>query len=128
MKTYTTSQVAERFSIKPYTLRFYESEGILQAERNEAGVRRYTEENLHQLETALCLKDTGMPLKEIRRYFQLVEEGDGTLNERLEIILAQRERVLAEIAGLQKNLKTIERKVNWYQELCSQAGAREKCE
>lgn len=118
MKTYTISQVAERFSLKPHTLRFYESQGILKAERTESGVRCYTEENLRQLETALCLKDTGMPLKEIRRYFTLVEAGDSTLNERFEIILAQRERVLSEIDALKKNLKTIEHKVKWYQELC----------
>lgn len=122
MKTYTISQVAEQFSLKTHTLRFYESEGLLKAERTEAGVRRYTEENLRQLETVLCLKGTGMPLKDIRRYFQLVEEGSGTLEERLEIILAQRERVLAEINALQKNLKTIEHKVNWYRELCAEAG------
>lgn len=121
MKTYTISQAAERFSLKPHTLRFYESQGILKSERTKTGVRRYTEENLRQLETALCLKDTGMPLKEICRYFTLVEAGDSTLQERLEIILAQRERVLSEIAALQKNLKTIEHKVKWYQELCEKA-------
>lgn len=121
MKTYTISQVAERFSLKPHTLRFYEREGILKAERTEAGVRRYTEENLGQLKTALCLKDTGMPLKDIRRYFQLVEAGDSTLHQRLEIILSQRERVLKEIEALKKNLETIEKKVSWYQELCGEA-------
>ena len=118
MKTYTISQVAERFSLKPHTLRFYESQGILKAERTKTGVRRYTEENLRQLETALCLKETGMPLRDICRYFELVEAGDSTLHERFEIILAQRERVLSELETLQKNLKKIEGKVKWYQELC----------
>lgn len=114
---YTISQVAERFGMEPHTLRYYEKEGIVSPARSSGGIRYYTDRDISQLETAMCLKSTGMPLKDIRRYFELVESGDDTLGQRLEIFLAHREQVLKEIEVLQKYLCKIEHKISWYQEL-----------
>ncbi len=114
MKGYTISQVAERFGLEPHTLRFYEKEGIISPGRTPSGIRTYSEEDIGQLETALCLKSTGMPLKEIKRYFQLVAEGDSTLDQRLEIFLEHRERVIGEMATMEKYLQKIDHKIEWY--------------
>lgn len=111
MAGYSISQVAARFGVEPHTLRFYEKEGIIHPERTASGVRSYSEENVAQLEMAMCLKSTGMPLKEIRRYFDLVDQGDSTLEERLTIFTDHRERVLREIEELQKHLAKIEYKI-----------------
>lgn len=89
--TYSISQAASRFGVEPHTLRFYEKEGIITPERTESGIRAYTEENMSQLEMAMCLKSTGMPLKDIKRYFELVDAGDDTLDERLKIFTDHRE-------------------------------------
>ena len=113
MEGYSISQVAQRFGIEPHTLRFYEKEGILHPARAKSGVRLYTEENLAQLEMVMCLKSTGMPLKEIRRYFDLVEQGDSTLEERLRIFTDHRQRVLREIDELQRHLAKIEHKIDY---------------
>ena len=112
---YTISQMAELFGVKPHTLRFYEQEGILKPERTEGGIRVYSEEMKAQMEMAMCLKSTGMPLKDIRRYFDLVKAGDSTLEQRLEIFTEHRRRVLGEIEILQKNLSKIEHKIEWCQ-------------
>lgn len=111
---YTISQIAERYELEPHTLRFYEKEGILTPARTESGIRRYTDENVAQLEMALCLKSTGMPLKDIKRYFDLVEEGDDTLDQRLEIFIQHRQHVLEEIEELRRHLCKIEHKIEWY--------------
>lgn len=111
---YSISQVAQKFGVEPHTLRFYEKEGIITPERTESGIRSYTEENVSQLEMAMCLKSTGMPLKDIRRYFDLVEAGDETLDERLKIFTDHRTHVLEEIEVLQKHLCKIEWKIKWY--------------
>lgn len=111
---YSISQAAQRFGVEPHTLRFYEKEGIIAPERTESGIRSYTDENMAQLEMAMCLKSTGMPLKDIKRYFDLVNAGDETLDERLEIFTSHREHVLEEIAVLQKHLCKIEHKIEWY--------------
>lgn len=115
MEKYSISQVAEKFGLEPHTLRFYEKEGIVSPGRTPSGIRTYTEEDVSQLETALCLKSTGMPLKEIKRYFQLVQEGDATLDQRLEIFTSHRERVIEGIAVMEKYLQKIDHKISWYQ-------------
>ncbi len=115
MKGYSISQVAERFGLEPHTLRFYEKEGIVSPGRTPSGIRMYTEEDISQLETALCLKSTGMPLKEIKRYFQLVAQGDETLDQRLEIFLSHRARVMGELEVMEKYLQKIDHKIAWYQ-------------
>ena len=113
---YTISQIAQRFGVEPHTLRFYEKEGILHPQRTPSGIRTYSEEDVVQMEVAMCLKSTGMPLKEIKRYFDLVAQGDDTLDQRLEIFTSHREHVLEEIDTLQKYLCKIERKIQWYQD------------
>ncbi len=123
MATYSISQIAERFGVQPHTLRFYEKEGIITPERTESGIRRYTEENVSQLEMAMCLKSTGMPLKDIKRYFDLVSQGDGTLDQRLKIFTDHRQHVLDEIEVLKKHLCKIERKIQWYQGFLEQQNA-----
>ena len=103
--TYSISQMAKLFDLEPHTLRFYEKEGILSPGRAENGTRRYTEEDVSQMEMLLCLKGTGMPLKDIREYFNLVQQGDQTLSERLEIFTRHRQHVLEEIDELQRHLQ-----------------------
>lgn len=112
--TYTISQVAKRFSIEPHTLRYYEKEGLVEPHRKQNGIRFYSAEDVSQLEMAMCLKSTGMPLKDIKRYFELVAMGDDTLDERLEIFTDRRDHVLAEIETLKKHLAKIEGKIAWY--------------
>lgn len=113
MAGYSISQVAERFGVEPHTLRFYEKEGILRCGRTENGIRVYGDESLAQLEMVLCLKATGMPLKDIKRYFDLVDQGDSTLEERLEIFTHHRDRVLEEIEELKHHLEKIQWKIEY---------------
>ncbi len=108
------SQVAERFEIEPHTLRFYEKEGIVTPSRTGSGIRVYEERDISQLELVMCFKSTGMPLKDIKKYFELVNEGVDTLDERLDIFTAHREHVLEEIEILKKHLTKIESKIEWY--------------
>ncbi len=113
MESYSISQVAQRFGVEPHTLRFYEKEGIIPPGRTKNGIRVYSQENVAQLEMAMCLKSTGMPLKEIKRYFDLVEQGDATLEERLHIFTDHHQRVLQEIEELQHYLEKIEWKIDY---------------
>lgn len=130
MKGYSISEVAERFGLEPHTLRFYEKEGIVSPGRTPSGIRTYSEEDISQLETALCLKSTGMPLKEIKRYFQLVAEGDSTLDQRLEIFMGHRERVIGQLEVMEKYLQKIDRKIERYRGFLAEKKGEnpEKCE
>ncbi len=117
MERYSISQTAERFGIEPHTLRFYEKEGILHPERTKNGIRVYTEDDIGQLEMVLCLKSTGMPLMDIKRYFDLVSQGDETLEERLRIFEDHRAHVLEGIEELKKHLEKINHKIGYLKSL-----------
>ena len=107
------AEAERRTGLTRANIRFYEKEGIIHPERTKNGIRVYTEENIGQLEMALCLKSTGMPLKDIKRYFDLVEQGDETLEERLRIFEEHRAHVLEGIEELKKHLEKINYKINY---------------
>lgn len=111
---YTISQVAERFNIEPHTIRYYEKEGILSPQKNEKGIRFFSESDIEQLEMVCCLKSTGMPIKDIKKYFDLCKMGDEALDERMKVFISHREHIQREIEGFQKYLTKIEEKIKWY--------------
>lgn len=112
--SYSISQVAKRFDIEAHTLRYYEKEGLVAPERTKSGIRSYNEENIKRLEMAMCLKSTGMSIKEIKLYFDLVDLGESTLEQRLEIFNRHRDHVLDEIEVLKMHLTKIENKIAIY--------------
>ena len=62
------------------------------------------------------LKNTGMSIQEIARCVQLTHEGDHTLAERVELLRAHREQVLARMAEMQKHLEKVTWKLNFFTE------------
>ncbi|MCI5649107.1 MAG: MerR family transcriptional regulator [Fusicatenibacter sp.] len=119
--TYTISEVAEKMGVSVHTLRFYDKEGLLPFVDRVNGRRVFKDSDFSWLRILNCLKNTGMPLKEIRRYIELCQTGDESLKERQEIILRQKESLEEQIRFLQYNLKELDYKV-WYYETAVAAG------
>jgi MerR family transcriptional regulator, copper efflux regulator len=65
MSTYQISQLAERTGVPATTLRFYESTGLLPAERSPAGYRLYGEPAVERLGFITTAKRLGLSLAEI---------------------------------------------------------------
>jgi DNA-binding transcriptional MerR regulator len=128
---YTIKQVSEMTGIPSSTLRYYEKEQLLpEVERNEFGVRIYTESNLEWLSIITCLKNTDMPIKEIKKFVALCSLGDSTLEERREMVLAHKMVVELRIAELQNHLEHINFKASYYETACkagSEAEAKKLC-
>ncbi|MEV5707920.1 MerR family transcriptional regulator [Actinoallomurus sp. NPDC052274] len=84
-------QVAERTGLSVHALRFYEREGVLvdPVRRGPAGRRVYSENDVEWLTVCIILRASGMPLPAIRRYTELVREGDGNEEERLALLRAR---------------------------------------
>ncbi len=114
----TISQAAQQYHLEPYTLRYYEKEGILSSHKSTGGIRFYTAEDLEQLEMVCCLKSTGMSIKDIKKYFDLCAQGDDTAEQRLEIFYEQRRHILDEIENLKRHLTKIDCKIQCYKEKC----------
>lgn len=117
--SYTIQQVTKITGISAHTLRYYEKEGLLSdIARSGGGIRLFSDADLEQLNHITCLKGTGMPIKEIKRYIDLCNAGEDTCAERLAILTAQREQVLQQIADLQNHLVNVDRKIEYYNDCC----------
>ncbi|USX55392.1 MULTISPECIES: MerR family transcriptional regulator [Lentzea] len=119
-------QVAERTGLSVHALRFYEKEGILahQVHRGPGGRRVYTDQDLAWLKMCIMLRMSGMPVPEIRRYTDLVRQGDGNELQRLDILKEHQERVREQMAQLQECMDLITHKVSVYQDYVNSIDAR----
>ncbi len=117
---YTIKQAAEKVNLTVHTLRYYDKEGLLPfVSRDAAGNRVFTDSDIDWLNLICCLKNTGMPVKQIGSYIRWCMEGDGSLEARLDLLLKHREAVMLQIEVLQQNLAVINFKIEHYNTLCS---------
>ena len=122
MKTYTIGQAAEKTGLTVSTLRYYDKEGLLPCvERTAGGQRLFKDSDFNWLSVIECLKNTGVPIREIKQYIDWCMEGDATLEQRRALFVEQKARVEAQIAAYQKNLEKIEYKI-WYYDRAIERG------
>jgi DNA-binding transcriptional MerR regulator len=62
------------------------------------------------------LRTTGMPIREVRRYAELMQAGETTNAARLALLERHRVAVLAGLETTAKSLELIEWKINFYKE------------
>src|SRR5690349_16837915 len=112
----TISEASERTGLSADTLRYYERDGLMlrRVDRSASGHRAYSEADLHWIHLITCLRGTGMPIRDVRRYAELVRAGEGTEQERLDLLRAHRVAVLAQLAEVQEHLGAIDRKIGIY--------------
>jgi len=117
------AQAAERCGLSPDTLRYYERDGLMlrAVGRSASGHRRYTEQDLRWIEMVTRLRATGMPIRDVRRYADLVRRGDGNEHDRLELLRAHRMQVLAQLAEVQEHLGAIDAKIGIYENTLERA-------
>jgi DNA-binding transcriptional MerR regulator len=111
----TVAEAAQEAGVSAHTLRYYERAGLLaRVERNGSGHRRFTSDDLEWVVMVTRLRATGMPIRRIREYAELVWAGEGNERERLAIMEAHREEVLERLAEMQRNLELIDFKIDLY--------------
>ncbi|MFC6274524.1 MerR family transcriptional regulator [Levilactobacillus tangyuanensis] len=115
-KQYRIGEFAKLVGLSTYTLRYYEDQGLILSQRDDNGVRFYTEHDIRWVGFILHLKGTGMRLNELKRYVKLRAEGDSTIGERREMLQQIKNEAEAEISERQMHLKVLEHKIKWYDE------------
>ena len=110
------AEAARRTGVSVHTLRYYERAGLVitSVPRNHSGRRRYHEEDLKWISICTKLRATGMPIRTIKHYAQLVSAGPGNEEERLALLEAHRAEVTAKLARTRENLKLIDHKIDVY--------------
>ncbi|WP_426593964.1 MerR family transcriptional regulator [Cellulomonas sp. McL0617] len=113
---WSIAEAAEATGLTTHTLRYYERDGLLlgSVDRASSGHRRYTDQDLSWIRMVTRLRSTGMPIREVRQYADLVRQGDGNEAERLELLCAHRDRVREELRQVAAHLDAIEFKIDLY--------------
>lgn len=111
---YTIGEFSKLTNLGIHTLRYYEQEHLITPERDSGNRRCYSEKDLSWIAFIKRLKNTGMPIKEIRHYAELRAAGASTLNERLEMLTAHREALSEQITQLQGHMTKLDEKIDFY--------------
>lgn len=111
---YLIGEFSSITGVSIHTLRYYEKEGLIVPGRKENGRRSYSDGDILWIQFIKRLKDTGMPIREIRRYARLRAEGGGTLEARMEMLTRHRAVLEQEIAAMRENLEKLDDKIDHY--------------
>lgn len=117
-REYTIQEVAEIKNLSAHTLRYYERIGVLQPiERHDNGHRRYHAEDLGWIDFLKLLRETGMPVQQMKEFMDLARAGDATIAERVTVLSEHRAGLSAQIALLQAHLEHLDHKIAFYKGL-----------
>lgn len=111
---WSTREAAEKCGLSQYAVRWYERIGLLRPiDRGPDGRRRFTDADLDWLVLISKLRATGMSVRDMQRYAELVRSGAGE-PQRLELLQRHRTLVVQAIADRQECLQLLDSKINFY--------------
>lgn len=116
---YSIGEFANIVGLTAHTLRYYEKEGLLATKRNRGGQRVYLEADLRWVEFIKRLKETGMPIRQIKTYADYRALGDKTMPARVAMLATHRQHILDEIDRWKEHLENMDRKIKFYEEVLS---------
>lgn len=120
MNTFLSIAEASRVSgLTAHTLRYYEQIGLIAPIGRSSGARRYADDDMRWLEFLVRLRSTGMPMRDMQRYAQLLREGQtpDSLAERQAMLEQHALRLEADQRVLGETLQILRSKILRYQEL-----------
>lgn len=110
----TIGEISTATAIPESTLRFYEKHELLQIARDKNGRRVYENGDVTWISFIKKLKDTGMPIKDIRRYSALRYQGPSTMRERLAMLEKHRLYVTEQCQKWKGYAKNLDAKMEFY--------------
>ena len=115
---YTIKQISKETNLTEHTIRYYDREGLIPfILRSSSGIRQFSEDNLEWIKLICCLRNSGMPLLEIKEFMQMCLMGKDLLEERKALLLKHHSRIQAEIITLENSLNIINYKIDHYKEI-----------
>jgi len=110
------SEAAAICGLSTDTIRYYEKSGMLpEINRNAAGHRCFSKANLEWLTLLYWLRETGMAMKQMRRFTHLAKAGPGSVPERRQILMEHSERLQERRRLLDRCEAVLEVKIASYQ-------------
>jgi DNA-binding transcriptional MerR regulator len=97
-------QAAQHTGLSIDTWRYYERIGLLEAvNRAVSGHRRYRQADIDWIGLVMRLRETGIPLAQIRRFAQMRREGTQTTRER-RLMLEQHQQAVEQQMGRSRHI------------------------
>ncbi len=118
-KGLTIQEMVEITGVSAYTLRYYERAGLMrpQVERDDSsGYRAYTQEHVNWIAFIKRLRATGMPIRDIQRYTELLRAGEHTIPERMQLLRDHQCRVEEHLRETEQHLAAITTKIAHYEQ------------
>ena len=113
----TISEVSKKYNISADTLRYYERVGLLpNVARTSGGIRNYSENDCNWVEYIKCMRSAGISVDALIEYVSLFRQGKSTIPARKELLVKQREQILARINELNEVLARLDWKLDGYEE------------
>ncbi|GAA4481972.1 hypothetical protein GCM10023191_001580 [Actinoallomurus oryzae] len=110
----TITEVADLLGMSPHTLRYYERVGLVEVGRDAFGHRSYDADTVRRLVFLTRMRLSGMAMRDLQHYVQLVDEGEETVPERLDMLLEHRDTIRRQLKELTLSLAATEYKIATY--------------
>jgi DNA-binding transcriptional MerR regulator len=115
----TIQQMVQETGLSAHTLRYYERAGLMRQEvgRDDGnGYRSYTREHVTWIEFIKRLRSTGMHIRDIQRYTELLRQGEQTIPERMQLLRQHRSQVEEHLREVGQHLSAITTKIAHYEQ------------
>ena len=110
----TINEVADLLDVSPHTLRYYERAGLVAVARDGNGHRVYDAAVVRRLVFLTRMRLSGMPMRDLQHYVALVDAGEHTVPERLDMLIEHRDTIRRRIRELTLSLTATEYKIATY--------------
>ncbi len=112
------SEVSKKYDISKDTLRYYEKMGLLpDVKKNSSGIRDYSETDLGWVEFIKCMRGAGLSIEVLARYIKLFNLGDSTREERKNILIEERKKLIEKRDTIQSTIDRLEYKIELYDKI-----------
>lgn len=112
----TITEASQKYESSADTLRYYERIGLIPpVPRNKSGIRDYDEESCRWIELMKCMRRAGVQIEALIEYVALFRQGDSTLDARKNLLMEQREQLIARMEDMQASLERLNGKIDRYE-------------
>ncbi|EEP7699158.1 MerR family transcriptional regulator [Listeria monocytogenes] len=117
---YTTGAFSREVELSIDTLRYYEKEKLILPKRNEINRRIYDSLDITWINFIKKLKQTGMPIKDIKEYAKLRYLGDQTIEQRMTLLYKQYDVLVEKREEIELYTQFLLNKIDIYKEMLSE--------
>lgn len=114
MSHYSIGEFAKKTGLSIPTLRYYEQEKLIYSHREENNHRYYNDSDVAWAQFIIRLKETGMSIKDMKKYADLRSRGDATIPQRLKLLFSQLDELHKQQYEIDQHISFLENKIKTY--------------